>query len=115
MQFKKTYDSSKAGGTSLQGYVTTTYENLVACFGDPTDGPNSDIDGKVTCEWIIEFEDGTITTVYDWKTYSGTPMGRYQWHIGGVNRRAEKLIQEALDGQHSRVKKFESSAEPWSD
>jgi DNA-binding ferritin-like protein len=35
----------------------------------------------------LEFEDGTVATIYDWKEYQ-TPMGLYHWHIGGRNNLA---------------------------
>jgi hypothetical protein len=41
-----------ADGTSLQGYVTTTYAELVAKFGEPT-FTNGD---KVTAEWVLDFK-----------------------------------------------------------
>ena len=64
-------------GTSLQGYVTTTYAFLVEKLGKPLEG-----DDKVTAEWILKFEDGTVATIYDYKEYR-TPKGVYDWHIGG--------------------------------
>jgi len=75
MKFSK---DAYADGTSLQGYVTAYYHELVEVFGEP-DLTNGD---KVTAEWCLEFEDGTVATIYDWKEYE-TPMGSYRWHIGG--------------------------------
>jgi len=73
-----------AYGTSLRGYVTTVFDQLVEIFGEPELGPNAgDDDDKVTCEWVITFADGAVATVYDWKT-DGTPKTLYNWHIGGM-------------------------------
>jgi len=80
----------KVNGTSLRGYVLTTYDKLVATFGEPT--YLGSYDEKTTCEWFIEFEDGTVATIYDWKT-GGTPMYPYEWHIGGKNNKVVRLIQ----------------------
>jgi len=77
--------------THLQGYVTTDYDTLVAVFGEPDDR-NGD---KVTCEWRLQFEDGTVATIYDWKEYY-TPLGTYDWHIGGMSKRAVELVQQQL-------------------
>ena len=45
-----------AGGTSLIGYITCSYEDIVKMFGKPTIG-----DGyKVDAEWNIKWNDGTI-------------------------------------------------------
>ena len=82
--------SSNVGGTSLQGYVEANYLELVAAFGEPhyKDGD------KTTAEWAFELElvdpdSGdeytTTVTIYDWKMGS-TPMGQYQWHIGGFRQ-----------------------------
>lgn len=74
-------------GTCLQGYVHTTYAHLLHVLGKPTcrDGD------KTTCEWDIKFDDGTIATIYDWKTDS-TPTGPYDWHVGGSEPRSVFLV-----------------------
>lgn len=98
MKFKTTdYMSNKFNGTSLQGYVTCDYAKLVEVFGKPTYGPD-DRGDKVTCEWCIEFEDGSVATIYDWKEYE-TPFGTYSWHIGGKNTRAAWNVQDLLEGK----------------
>ena len=79
-------------GTSLKGYVTTTYDKLVELFGTPAPGSS---DGKTTCEWVIKFEDGTVGTIHDWKTNS-TPMNLYKWSIGGFSERVVELIQQVM-------------------
>jgi len=43
----------------------------------------------------LEFEDGTVATIYDWKEYE-TPMGLYRWHIGGKNNLAVARVTRAL-------------------
>ena len=80
-QFTKT---SQLNGSGLKGYVTATYAQLVKVFGLPDYGPNNKTRDKVTCQWNLKFADGTIATIYDWKL-SSTPMGVYEWHIGGVS------------------------------
>lgn len=77
-------------GTSLKGYVTATYAELVATFGEPEAGGD-----KTTAEWALEFEDGTVATIYDWKTYE-TPMDTYAWHIGGHDYMAVERVYEAM-------------------
>ena len=77
---KVTNDIIKASGTILLGYLTSSYEMLCEKLGDPNRRPSGD--GKVTCGWIIEFEDGSIGTIYEWKT-GGTPTKQYDWHVGG--------------------------------
>jgi hypothetical protein len=78
-------------GTSLQGYVTTTYSFLVDKLGEPI----SDNADKVTCYWDIEFKDGSVACIYDWKTES-TPMESYDWHIGGKSPTIVEKIEDLL-------------------
>lgn len=83
-------DLRAGSGTSLRGYFTATYNEVVAKFGEPLDG-----DGyKTSVEWIVVFEDDTVATIYDWKSESPqhTPDTPYEWHIGGHNRKAEEYI-----------------------
>lgn len=89
-------ESNKADFSSIQGVVDATRDELVDVFGEPH--PVEFIDGKITTEWILEFEDGTIATIYDWKRGSlGAPSGDevYEWHIGGHQRRALENVQAA--------------------
>lgn len=82
--------SHDINGTHLQGYIKTTYNQLVEVFGEPQEGFD-----KSTAEWSIQFSDGTIATLYDYKEHS-TPYYPYDWHIGGHNSRAALLVAEAL-------------------
>jgi hypothetical protein len=83
-------------GTSLKGYITASYDELVRVFGDPDVGPNDRNQDKVTCVWELTFGDGTVATIYDWKE-GKTPMGKYSWHIGGRNNNAEHMIHSAFE------------------
>jgi hypothetical protein len=80
--------------TSLKGEFLITYAELVEIFGRPKYGPNADLD-KVTCEWVLKFEDGTVATIYDWKTWR-TPMGEYEWHIGGHEMTAVDRVTDTI-------------------
>lgn len=87
-------------GTCLQGEITAGYHELVSLFGEPHEG-----DGyKVDAEWDVQFEDGTVATIYNWKdgnNYnegSGTPTDKINnWHIGGMHKRSADKVQIALD------------------
>jgi len=89
----ETLESGDAGmianGTHLEGYVNAYYHQLVEAFGEPTYTSGGD---KTTVEWIIEFEDGEVATIYDYKCYE-TPFGLYNWHIGGFNNSVVERIQ----------------------
>ena len=86
-------------GSHRQGYIQADYERLLGLFGKPTDG-----DGyKVDWEWCIEFEDGEIATVYNWK--SGPNFGYYDvgpgqiktWNVGGFNQRALANLEKVIN------------------
>jgi len=86
-------------GTSLVGEIKANYGDLKAIFGAPTDG-----DGyKVDAEWEVEFENGTVATIYNWKNgknyngASGTAKTKItDWHIGGNDQEAVSLVKQAL-------------------
>ena len=78
-------------GSCLQGYIETTYDELVDVFGEPTKLKGD----KVNVEWTIQFSDGTVATIYDWKQPE-TPMEYYPWHIGGFTHRAAKLVTNCM-------------------
>ena len=95
--------SVNVNGTALQGYVRTTYADIVAAFGEPTYGADHSGDGKVSVEWTLEFviklqdapgsfiEEVIVATIYDWKR-SSTPMGEYDWHIGGFSTQVIECV-----------------------
>ena len=85
----------KANGTCLQGHINTTFDKLEKTFGEPI-YPES-ADGKVICEWVLEFvDDGTIATIYCWKVKS-VPLGEYNWHIGGHSEKAVEYVKKMLE------------------
>ena len=90
-------------GTSLQGEMDISYDEIVAKLGEPT----SNGDGyKVDAEWSLKFEDGTIATIYNYKTGPNYDFNEgcevadiRDWHIGGSFEsdgfgRAYKLVME---------------------
>jgi hypothetical protein len=90
--FKTNNPKTNVNGTSLQGYVSTTFDKLKELLGPAGEGS---ADGKTNVEWTLEFVDGTVATIYDWKM-SNIPTETYDWHIGGKSKKAVEYIQEAL-------------------
>lgn len=99
MQYKTHNERNiSADRTCFQDEVITTYDKLWSLFGRPLPG-----DGyKVDAEWVIEFSDGVVATVYNWKNgpnYLGPgPSVRFidLWHIGGVDETAALRIKKLL-------------------
>lgn len=83
-------DAPDSSGTSLKGYVSATYNQLVNFLGQPTFDEGSG-DGKVQVEWIVKFKDNyggvNLFTIYDWKHYDrnhiDNPNIMVSWHVGG--------------------------------
>lgn len=97
MKYEKFEDIT---GTHLQGYISTTYENIVSVLGKQH--YNGD-DYKVDAEWALKFEDGTIATLYNWKNgknYCGDEGCALEeiteWNIGGHSPRAVELLTDLL-------------------
>ena len=81
-------------GSSLKGYIETTYRDLLSVFGEPIYGPDADGD-KTTCEWVITFKDGKVGTIYDYNT-TDTPGDLYDWHIGGNSPKVVDYIRTLM-------------------
>jgi hypothetical protein len=97
MTFKTHNDKQiDLNGTHLQGYVITTFAKLIEIFGEPMEG-----DGyKVDAEWGIEFDDGSVATIYnykDGKNYCGDEgldvKDISDWHIGGLDKSVVEKIK----------------------
>ena len=99
-------DYTLFNGTSLQGYVTATYDELVEIFGEPAlkamcvDNEEYCPEDKIATEWYVIGEDwngqATPCTIYDWKDYDAGATSRsgrkYEWHIGGKSKIAVENI-----------------------
>lgn len=84
-------ETSKSNGSFLQGYLEASYLELVEVFGQPNLGPNDMGLDKVTCEWVLEYEDNKYCTIYDWKLPL-TPEYTYNWHVGGQDIDSLKAV-----------------------
>ena len=90
-------------GSHLLGYIRASYDDLVELFGEPNGGD----DDKVHNSWDTEFqiytktgevEDTVYANLYDWKEVNAefAKRGEYDWHIGGVDKRAVDLVYDLL-------------------
>lgn len=97
MKYNFIHDLEASKGTSLQGYVYTTYDKLVRAFGQPDIGPNaSERDGS-TCKWSLAFDDSVVVTIYD-DNVNYTPKDSYDWRIGGFDVAALTRVQKIVLG-----------------
>ena len=100
-------DSIDVVGTSYQGVVKTTFDELVNKFGDPTYTDASPYE-KVNAQWSLEFKvpfvdkeygddfDYVTATIYNWKD-GYIPTEEYDWHIGGFDSEAVDCVEKVLD------------------
>lgn len=94
--------TTKVSGTSLQGYIKCDYATLVQVFGKET----SDGDGyKVDAEWELEFSDGVVATIYNWKNGKnycdddGLEVSEMtEWNVGGYSKQAVANVTKLLLG-----------------
>ena len=96
MNFEKLTDGTEVNGTSLQGFVETTYEELVDIFGEPSLTYTPEELEKTQAEWWLLFSDGTIATIYDWKRYNSPVEGCTEWNIGGMDNDAEFQVKQRI-------------------
>ena len=88
MNYKTHNDKSiSIGGTCGQGSITATYAELKEAFGKPSEMYD---DYKSDAEWHIEFNNGMVASIYNWKNgknylgADGTPKTKItNWNVGG--------------------------------
>lgn len=93
-------DEVETDGSSLVSCMNKTFKEICDVFGEP----NCDGDGyKTDAEWCIQFTDGTIATIYNWKdgkNYCGNDGLEVKhitdWHIGGFNNKASINVLKAF-------------------
>ena len=98
-------NDANANMTSLKGEFIITFAELVEIFGKPKYGPNDFNLDKTTCEWALTFEDGTIATIYDYKT-DRTPFREYEWHIGGHDNKAYHHVVDTITLHRDKLVKM---------
>jgi len=93
-------ENIKTSGTHLQGYVQTDYNRLVELFGTPSEYGDGH---KTDAEWEVRFEDGTVATIYNYKTgknYLGSDGLEVteidEWNVGGFNENSVNYIKGVL-------------------
>ncbi len=82
MRVLKTYK----GHTSFHGHeVRASVNQLVEVCGEPR--WTGSVNDKVQYEWLMQTEDSTPFTIYDYKEYRYYSNDELiDWHIGGISR-----------------------------
>lgn len=102
---KVTNNINKIVGTSFKGYLPAgiTFKTLTDIIGEPN-RYESDGDGKIDVEWVIEFSGGKVATIYNYKNghnYNGPDKGLdieqiTTWNVGGNCKEAHELVMDFL-------------------
>jgi hypothetical protein len=94
--------STVTNGTHLQGYINASYDDITATLGYPFEHGFDDM--KCDAEWTIEFDDGLVATIYNWKNgknYLGADgldlCDIKQWNIGGNSGRVVQLVLDLIN------------------
>ena len=93
-------------GTYLMGYIDIEYAKLVSLLGEPTDADGH----KVDAQWEIQFEDGLVATIYNWKNgknYKGDEglevTEIIDWHIGGLKKEVVDRVHQIFASETKPV------------
>ena len=86
-------ETINTNGTCFQGDLYASYNDIVSKLGEPL---TEKLCYKSDAEWVIEFEDGTVATIYNWKL-GYIPTEEYEWHIGGFSNDAVECVNKVLD------------------
>lgn len=88
-------------GTSLQGYIQATYEQMVKVFGEPSTLYGGHSDNSIQLCWEVQFDNGNVARVYDWKREEPLTADEvYAWHIGGRSISAVTHVHDAFRVVH---------------
>tara|TARA_R110002012_G_scaffold303475_1_gene505239 strand:- start:24 stop:419 length:396 start_codon:yes stop_codon:yes gene_type:complete len=88
-------------GSCLRGGIDCSYKTLFDIFGKPSELYD---DYKSDAEWQVEFPDGMVATIYNYKdgvNYNGEdgiPTEKLtDWHIGGKDRLCVDRIKSIIN------------------
>lgn len=100
-------------GTSMQGYLNTTYNTLVKTFGEPTfSGDDIEFHYNSEFEWNLRFvtesdvpgdgliQEEFIGTIYNKSEPVIEPDKRIDWNVGGNSSSIFHIIKEAINPPH---------------
>lgn len=108
MEFRRAANH-EAVGSSNQGRIHYTFDQLVDLFGAPHhlfDIPEDDIPNKVRCEWDL-YIDGEFISIYDWCQYDTDVKDVDIWHVGGFSVKSIQKLMEFISRYYDHYKKVE--------
>lgn len=95
--WKPCTDPMATNMTHMVGVVYPSYDQLVRLFGPPTSNGDP---FKTDAMWDVEFSDGTVATIYNWKNgpaFGGPPVEQIKtWNVGGHGPKALTRVRSAV-------------------
>jgi len=93
-------DDISCSGTCFVGTLIAPYQSIADKLGAPGDSfDNYKTDG----EWVLEFENGIVATIYNWKNgknYCGDEGLELEdieeWHIGGRTHQVACWVEDLI-------------------
>ena len=92
-----TLEDTKTSELTHQGYIGIEFDTLFEKLGEPNEGDGE----KTDAEWVIEFADKTIATIYNYENgvnYRGTSglsvSDIIVWNIGGADKAVVDRVHE---------------------
>lgn len=92
-----------------KGEIPITYPELVEIFGEPYRKEWAEGFDRITTEWIIEFDDMTQATIFDFKNKQ-RPEGMYMWKVGGITGEAFGRIRRIIE-EYRKAKMVDKPAD----
>jgi len=93
MAFRVNDPQTRTQGTSLQGYLDITFQELFWILGEPKTNDKSlahwTILGSIQGSWIV-------ATIYDQRTNRDVERIT-DWNIGGYDQKALQLVRRAIE------------------
>lgn len=94
-------NETSPSGTCYMGEIKADYSKLISKLGRPMKGYDN---YKSDAEWVIEFEDGSVATIYNWKdgkNYLGEGgldlCDIREWHVGGEREEVVAWVDDLIN------------------
>lgn len=82
-----------------QGIIHISYDKLVVILGEPNSGSGEEVD----VAWDIEFDDGQVASIHNWKNGANylaekglAPIDIFDWHIDGKSSEVVDMVKIIL-------------------
>lgn len=90
--FKRLTRWPAVNGSFRVGQVEATYGKLVEVFGEP----EPSVDWRTNAEWVLQFDDGEVASIYDYRKYHSELKDIQEWNIGGTSPNVVERIHQLL-------------------